>query len=100
MGHRSKELRKPEPTPEVATSITHRIALKPNRENALVDAPYGDSDPDHPKYIPCSAPSAPMYPDVSEGRYRTICPRRKLPSLSRPTQTRSSSSTPGLNTMA
>ncbi|SRR6266702_3837197 len=52
MGHRSKELGKPEPTPEVATSITHRIALKPNRENALVDAPYGDSDPDHPKHIP------------------------------------------------
>ncbi|KAI0247094.1 subtilisin-like protein [Lactifluus subvellereus] len=36
--------------PPAGTTIDLRIALKPHRENALVDALYEVSDPKHPKY--------------------------------------------------
>ncbi|KAH9031560.1 subtilisin-like protein [Lactarius hengduanensis] len=59
--------------PPEGSTIDLRIALKPERENALVDTLYEISDPAHPK--------------------------RKLPSSSRRTPTHWSLSTPGLNTM-
>ncbi len=42
--------------PPEGTTIDLRIALKPNRESALVDALYEISDPDHPKYVPLPLP--------------------------------------------
>ena len=37
--------------PPAGTTIDLRIALRPHRENALVDALYEVSDPSHPKYV-------------------------------------------------
>jgi hypothetical protein len=37
--------------PPVGTSINLRIALKPYRESALIDALYEVSDPNHSKYV-------------------------------------------------
>ena len=37
--------------PSDSATINLRIALKPDRENALIDALYEVSDPDHPKCV-------------------------------------------------
>ena len=37
--------------PPAGTTIDLRVALKPHRENALIDALYEVSDPRHPKYV-------------------------------------------------
>ena len=37
--------------PSVDTMIDLRIALKPHRENALIDALYEVSNPKHPKHV-------------------------------------------------
>ena len=37
--------------PPAGTTIDLRVALRPHRENALVDALYEVSDPQHPKYV-------------------------------------------------
>ncbi|KAH9967563.1 subtilisin-like protein [Russula dissimulans] len=40
----------PYDTPPASSTINLHIALKPRRENALIDALYEVSDPDHPRY--------------------------------------------------
>ena len=37
--------------PPAGSTIDLRVALKPNRESALIDALYEVSDPKHPKYV-------------------------------------------------
>ncbi len=37
--------------PPVGTTVDLRIALKPHRESALIDALHEVSDPNHPKYV-------------------------------------------------
>ena len=43
--------------PSDGANIDLRIALKPHHENALIDALYEVSDPEHPKYVSISLSS-------------------------------------------
>ena len=45
--------------PPAGTAIDLYIALKPDRENALIDALYKVSNPGHPKHVPAAPPLAP-----------------------------------------
>ena len=42
--------------PPEGTTIDLRIALRPDRENALIDTLYEISDPDQPKCVPLPSP--------------------------------------------
>ena len=77
--------------PPVGTTMNLRIALKPHRENALIDVLYEVSDPNHSKYV--SIPLVLCERLLKHSCYivdtvRT-CPRNKLPCLSLLIQTRS-----------
>ncbi|KAH8988390.1 subtilisin-like protein [Lactarius akahatsu] len=47
--------------PPVGTTINLYLALKPHREDALIDALYEVSDPRHPKHVLSATFCAPMY---------------------------------------
>jgi hypothetical protein len=86
--------------PHADMTIDLYIALKSHREDALIDALYEVSDPEHPKHVP---------PTTATRAYAHICrcsfldiadtfPRSRLPSSLRPTQQRSGLSIRGLST--
>jgi tripeptidyl-peptidase-1 len=50
--------------PPNGTTITLHISLKPNRENALVDALYEVSQPEHPKHVLLTTPHLETYSHV------------------------------------
>jgi hypothetical protein len=86
--------------PPAGTTIDLRVALKPQRENALIDALYEISDPGHSKYV-----TIPLFLYVNLLIYICVVldtvrtyPRSKSPSSSLRIQTHSNSSVPGLNT--
>ena len=87
--------------PPAGTTIDPRVSLKPHHENALTDALYEVSNPRHPKYVHlllrkcCTHVCRCSCADTAH-----ISPRSR--SLNSPcrTMTRSSLSTPGLNTTA
>lgn len=83
--------------PSSGTTIDLRVALKPHRENALIDALYEVSDPGRSKYVFIPLLLCGFNCIVSD-TVRT-CPRSKLPNSSLRTRTHSSSSAPGLHTM-
>ncbi len=87
--------------PPVGTTIDLRIALKPHRESALIDALYEVSSPKHPRHIFFYHSSDLTYAHVSRCYVADMAhtsPRSRSLTLSRRTQTRSSSSSPGLST--
>ena len=86
--------------PPVGTTIDLRVALKPHREDALIDALHEVSDPRHLKYvfIPLLLRDVAHTTVYLKDTVRTY-PRSKLPSSSLRTRTHSSSSAPGLHTM-
>ena len=43
--------------PPAGTTINLQVALKPERETALIDALHEVSDPGHPKYVLSNTPS-------------------------------------------
>ncbi|KAH9175112.1 subtilisin-like protein [Lactarius sanguifluus] len=57
--------------PSNETMIEFYLALKSHREDALVEALYEVSDPEHSRYVPTPPTCASMYPPVplSHGRY-------------------------------
>jgi tripeptidyl-peptidase-1 len=57
--------------PSADTTIDIHIALKPQNENALIDALYEVSSPDHPKYVLSPTLLGTPYPHVTlpHGRY-------------------------------
>ena len=48
-------------TPSDSTPIDLRISLKPHHENALIEALYEVSSPNHPKHVSLSLLRAPIY---------------------------------------
>ena len=48
--------------PRADTTIDLHIALKAQNENALIDALYEVSSPDHPKYVPSTTLRRTLYP--------------------------------------
>jgi hypothetical protein len=93
----------PYDTPPASSTINLHIALKPRRENALIDALYEVSDPDHPRCISLLLP--PMFYLLIYVCKRChvdmacTCPKSKSLSSSHLTPRRSKVSTPGLHIM-
>jgi hypothetical protein len=86
--------------PHSGATIDLHIALKPHRDNALIDALYEVSDPKHPKCVPvplhrctCSYMRMVYHTDMAP-----TYPRAKLQSSSRQIRTLLNSSFPGLHT--
>jgi hypothetical protein len=77
--------------PALGTTMDLRIALKPHRENALIDVLHEVSNPNHSKYVSIPAIVSPpafthtfmciCYHCYVADTVRT-CPRSKLPGLS------------------
>ena len=84
--------------PAAGTTIDLYIALQPHLESALIDALYQVSDPTHPRHVFLTTPPLPPHYgsrcSVSDTAH--TCLRNRSPSWSGRTQTRSSSSIPGL----
>jgi tripeptidyl-peptidase-1 len=66
--------------PPEETTIDLRIALKPDNENALVDALYEISDPNHPKYVFFPSPHVYFTPTLL-GRYRMHLSKEEVAEL-------------------
>ena len=75
--------------PPVGTTMDLRIALKPHRENTLIDVLYEVSDPNHSRYVSislllcvCLLEHSYAYTCSYVADTVRTCPRSKLPSLS------------------
>src|SRR6266702_1532062 len=87
--------------PPSDTTIDLYVALKPHRENALIDALYQVSDPGLPKYVPhYSAHGCTHVNRCAVADMGYTCPRSRSPSSWLRTRTHLSLSTPGLNITA
>jgi hypothetical protein len=82
--------------------IDLRVALKPHRENALIDALYEVSDPGHPKCVRVFVSLVTLYAYLNASPANTdtvrTYPRSKSPNSLRPIRTQSNSSAPGWST--
>ena len=89
--------------PQASATIDLRVALKPHRENALIDALYEVSDPKQPKCVssPLFHMRSRLLTDTSTTNADTARTylRSKLLTLLPLIRTRSTSSVPGLHTM-
>lgn|SRR6267142_6926183 len=87
--------------PHSWATIDLRIALKPRRESALIDALYEVSDPKHPKCVPIPLYRCTFFPTYAYGCHTDMARtylRAKLQSSSRRIRALLNSSVPGSHT--